>query len=185
MNSLIIYIAPIASSLALAMSPAVGQTIPSNSTNPASVQLATAGPDGFIVVKGVIYEVRQGRATVLPDSLRWTGTTQGVKGFPRAIQMLQTGFMLTTAGNIVPAPQNVVFSSNAVGTIAPVSDTNNATDNSITWSTDNSTDNTTTRSTDNSVDNRTTRATSNAIDNRTTRSTNNATDNSITNRSPR
>jgi|GEM_PF-6171837 len=185
MNSLIIYVAPIASALALAMSPAVGQTIPPNTYNPASVQSATAGPDGFIVVKGIIYSVRQGRATVLPDSLRWTGTTQGVNGFPRSIQMLQPGFMLTTEGKIVPAPQNVVFSSNAVGTIAPVNDTNNATDNSTTRSTDNSTENRTTRSTDNSVDNRTTRATSNATDNRTTRSTNNATDNRTTNGSPR
>ena len=184
MRTSIVYVVAMAGSLALAVSNAVSQTAPSN-TSPASVQPATAGPDGFIVVKGVIYTVRQGRAMVLPDSLRWTGTVQGVPGFPSAIQSLQPGFMLTAEGKTVPAPQDVVFSINAVGTIAPVRDTNNATDNSTTRATDNSTDNSITRGTDNSVDNRATRATSNTTDNRTTRSTNNATDNRTTNGSPR
>lgn len=171
MKTLIIPIVSVACSLLLAISPTVGQTTP--------------GPEGFIVVKGVIYSVQQGRASVLPDSLRWTGTTRGVYGFARSIQELQPGFMLTTEGKVVPAPPKVVFSSNAVGTVAPVNDTSNATDNSTTRSTDNSTDNSTTRSTDNTIDNRTTRATSNTTDNRTTRSTSNAIDNRTTNGSPR
>ncbi|MDB6116747.1 MAG: hypothetical protein JWO08_528 [Verrucomicrobiaceae bacterium] len=149
------------------------------------VPSVAAAPDGFIVVKGVIYTVHQKQAAVLPDSLRWTGTTQGVPGFPRAIQELQSGFMLTTEGKVVVAPPDIVLVGNAVGTIAPVNDTDNSIDNSSTRSTDNPTDNSSTRSTDNSTDNRTTRATSNATDNRTTRSTNNATDNSTTNGSPR
>ena len=174
-----ILIVCMAGSAGLAVSPSLGQNAPAITAS------AAAGPDGFIVVKGVIYTVREGRAAILPDSLRWTGTTQGVKGFPRAIQALQPGFMLTTAGKVVSAPLNIVFASNAVGTIAPVNDTDNSVDNSTTRATDNSTDNGTTRGTDNSVDNRTTRATSNATDNRTTRSTNNATDNRTTNGSPR
>ncbi len=184
MKTLIVCAAAMAGWLALEVPNAAGQTLPPN-TSPAAVPSATAGPDGFIVVKGVIYSLRQGLATVLPDSLRWTGTAQGVPGFPSAIQGLQPGFMLTTEGKMVSAPQNVVFASNAVGTIAPSSDTSNATDNSSTRRTDNATDSSTTRSTDNSVDNRTTRATSNTTDHRTTRSTSNAVDNRTTNGSPR
>ncbi len=150
-----------------------------------TVAVPSAGPDGFIVVKGVIYEVRQGQASVLPDSLRWTGTATGVPGFPRAIQELQSGFMLTTAGKVVFAPHNLAFAKNAVGTIAPVNDTDNSIDNTTTRATDNSSDNSTTRATDNRTDNRTTRATSNATDNRTTRATDNRTDNSVTNGSPK
>lgn len=162
-----------------AASSALGQTAP------AVVPSATAAPDGFIVVKGVIYTVRQKQAAILPDSLRWTGTTQGVKGFPRAIQELQPGFMLTTEGKVVTAPLDIVLVGNAVGTIAPVNDTDNSIDNSSPRATDNSTDNSNTRTTDNSTDNRATHATSNATDNRTTRSANKATDNSTTNGSPR
>ena len=172
----------IAGSAGLAFSDTAGQPL-SSDTSPIT-QSPAPGPDGFIVVKGVIYTVRQRQAAILPDSLRWTGTTQGVKGFPRAIQALQPGFMLTTEGKVVSAPLNIVLVDNAVGTVAPVNDTDNSIDNSSTRSTDNSTDNTITRGTDNSVDNRTTRATSNATDNKTTRSTNNATDNSTTNGSP-
>ncbi len=145
------------------------------------VTSATAGPEGFIVVKGVIYEVRQGRATVLPDSLRLTGTVRGVKGFARSIQQVQPGFMLTNEGLITQAPAGIVFGNTAMGAIAPSTDTSNAVDNSIERGTDSSVDRSLERGTDQSVDNRTTRATNNATDNRTTRSTNNAVDNSTTN----
>lgn len=156
-------------------------------SSPVSAQTGnpSAGPDGFIVVKGVIYSVRQGQASILPDSLRWTGTATGVPGFPRAIQALQPGLMLTTEGKVVFAPRDLVFARNAVGTVAPVNDVDNSTDNSTTRATDNSTDNSTTRATDNSADSRTTRSTDNTTDNRTTRATDNRTDNSVTNGSPR
>ena len=72
--------------------------------------------DGFIVANGTIYYVSQGNATVLPDSLRLTGTPQGINGFPQLMASLQPGAMLTLGGLKVAAPANITFGANADGT---------------------------------------------------------------------
>ena len=91
-----------------------GQTPQPNNTVVAPQPVASA-VDGFIVVNGTIYFVSQGNATVLPDSLRLSGTLQGINGFPQLIASLQPGSLLTLDGNKVAAPTNITFGANADG----------------------------------------------------------------------
>ena len=100
-----------------------GQTAQSNSTSTATVQATTAALDGFVVVDGVIYAVQQGRATILPESLRLSGTAQGINGFTQLIGSLKAGFMLTLDGKMIPAPANLMFSNTTAPAVVPTNGT--------------------------------------------------------------
>ena len=74
---------------------------------------------GFIVANGIIYSVdSRGVATVLPASLRLSGTLQGINGFTQMIAVLKPGTMLTIDGKVVPAPVGLVLGS-SIGTPVP------------------------------------------------------------------
>ena len=76
---------------------------------------------GFIVANGIIYSVdSRGVATVLPASLRLSGTLQGINGFTQMIAVLKAGTMLTIDGKVVPAPVGLVFGSSTGTPARPV-----------------------------------------------------------------
>lgn len=81
------------------ISPAAGSTI-----------LPTqAAPEGFVMVAGKVYAVRQGVATPLDREITLRVTPNGIIGFDQRPRSITSNAMMTLDGTIVAAPRSLTF----------------------------------------------------------------------------